>query len=133
MISNMQLELDTDGTLLNKGIHDSTIIDVKISGDQATVSCVSEQDQLHLFNFTGVKLFDVRFYGNQNVIRDVLVFNKIDAESDLKGLPDLEKYTFFNISDVNKKIMLGELTLVWFAPSNGAQIVILCSTVTLEG
>lgn len=133
----MEIEINEDGYVLNNGIHDAEIIDINVSNQSenviATLVCKSEKGELFTFRFQGICVLNVSLFVQQNVIRDLIVKKYMDAEDDLKDIADLETYSFYKVNDLNNKIKNGEFTLARFVPSVGADVIIICKDVILNG
>lgn len=135
MSVSTEIKLSSNGVVINEGVHDAAIIDVKLSGEDenvnAIISCRSEKGEVFNFKFSAVRLFDLSFFGSQNVIRDFLVLTNVDAEDFVRDLKDLEKYTFEKYANLSNLVKQGSLIFARFAPAVGAQITIICKNVEL--
>jgi len=136
MNKQQKIELSSDGAVQNKGIHDAAIFETTMSGEgdrvSAIVRCRSEEGTVFVFRIEGVRVFTTTFFGSQNVINDCLIISRRDAQSELAEVKDLERYTFEKYDVLNALIKKGDLTLLQFIPSVGAQIDCICKTVVLE-
>lgn len=133
----LEIKIDEHGNVLNAGIHDAEIIDLNVSGKgesaKASLVCKSEAGEIFTFNFHGLYLCNLSLFMSQNVILDVIFFQNRDAESALKEILDLETHSFYKYNELNDKIKRGEIALVRFVPSVGADVTIICNSVSLNG
>lgn len=124
-----ELKIGADGNILNNGIHDASIIEAKVSGEgrnvQLTIKLKSEQSEYFNLSVDGVKFLNINFFGTQNIVADIFIFNKVDAMFELKKIIDLEKYTFEKYDSLNALIKKGDLVLVKIIPSVGGDFAIV--------
>lgn len=132
----MNLEINLKGNVLNDGVHDAAIIGINTMGEGKDITnevlCRAEDGTKFVFKMTGVRVFNISFYGPQNIISDCTILNQTDASAALAEIRDLEKYTFNSIASLKSLILNGDLTLFQINPSVGAAIDCICSSVSLE-
>lgn len=123
-----EVELNSNNEVINQGIHDAAIVDVKVNGEGkdvlASITCRPEVGNPFVFKFSGVLIFNVNFYGRQNIILDMYLFKNQDVLSELKKIPELSR--MWDFEDLNRKIQDENLTLISIVPSNGAELAIVC-------
>lgn len=127
----LDLELNANSRVKNAGIHDATI--VGISTEEVSefrhdleIRLRSEDGSKLMLKLEGVEHFELAFFGHQNVVGDLYVYQNCDALSEIMTIVNLETFTHHSYAGLNERVKSGKLALVKIDAAVGADILIVC-------
>jgi hypothetical protein len=128
MSDKQPIEFDSNGTIINRGIHDSEVMSITKNSDDSFSFNLTTQSNVNLeLKLNGIKRLVINNMWVQNIILDIFLFKGSDIKKEIEDNPK-----FFNFrSDELNSMNFDELYYVQIAPSNGLEMVAICKSVEL--